>query len=91
MGMAIIANKCPGIYAAVCETIEAAEMSRSLNNINILMLGELLTTPHFAKKIIDVWLTTEFTKGWKPSTQEWLHQSMKDIEQIENQQFVSHK
>ena len=91
MGMAIIANKYPGIYAAVCETIEAAQMSRSINNANILTLGQLLTTPHLAEKIVDVWLTTQFTEGWKSSTQEWLHKSMEDIEQIENQQFIKDK
>ncbi|MDJ0731333.1 MAG: RpiB/LacA/LacB family sugar-phosphate isomerase [Crocosphaera sp.] len=91
MGMAIIANKYPGIYAAVCETIETAQMSRSINNANILTLGELITTPHLAKKIIDIWLTTEFTEGWETPIQEWLHQSMKDIAQIESQKFINYK
>lgn len=88
MGMAIIANKYPGIYAAVCENAEAARMSRSINNSNILTLGGLVTTPQVAQEILDTWLTTEFAQGWEFSVQEWLHHSMKDIAQLETQQFA---
>lgn len=88
MGMAIIANKHPGIYAAVCENAEAARLSRSINNSNILTLGGLVTTPQVAQEIVDTWLTTEFTQGWELSVQEWLHNSMKDIAQLETQQFA---
>lgn len=88
MGMAIIANKHPGIYAAVCENAEAARMSRSINNSNILTLGGLVTTPQVAQEIVDTWLTTEFTQGWEFAVQEWLHNSMKDIAQLETQQFA---
>ncbi|WP_293124496.1 RpiB/LacA/LacB family sugar-phosphate isomerase [Okeania sp. SIO1I7] len=48
MGMAIIANKHPNVYAAVCESIYAAQKSRSINNSNILTLGGLITTPQVA-------------------------------------------
>lgn len=87
MGMAIIANKHPGIYAAPCENTETARMSRSINNANILTLGGLITTPQVAQNIVDVWLSTKFTQGWEAPVQEWLHHSMKDIAQIEAQQF----
>ena len=87
MGMAIVANKHPGIYAAPCENAETARMSRSINNSNILTLGGLITTFQVAKSIVDVWLSAEFTQGWEASIQEWLHNSMKDIAQLETQQF----
>ncbi|MUH00319.1 RpiB/LacA/LacB family sugar-phosphate isomerase [Scytonema sp. UIC 10036] len=87
MGMAIIANKYPGVYAAVCENSNAAEKSRSINNSNVLTLGGLITKPEVAKEIVDTWLTTEFTQGWEPAIQEWLQNSMKDISQLEKQQF----
>lgn len=87
MGMAIIANKHPGIYAAPCENAGTARMSRSINNSNILTLGGLITTPQVARDIVDVWLSTEFTQGWEPPVQEWLHNSMKDIVLLETQQF----
>lgn len=87
MGMSIIANKHPGIFAAVCETTYAAEKSRSINNANILTLGSMITTAEVAKDIVEVWLQTEFTQGWDPSIQQWLHNSMGEIASIETQQF----
>ncbi|HEY9849621.1 MAG TPA: RpiB/LacA/LacB family sugar-phosphate isomerase [Leptolyngbyaceae cyanobacterium] len=87
MGMAIIANKYPGVYAAVCENTYAAKKSRSINNSNILTLGGFVTTPQVAQEIVEIWLTTEFTQGWEPSIQQWLQNSMMDIEHIEKQQF----
>ncbi|MFQ4141852.1 RpiB/LacA/LacB family sugar-phosphate isomerase [Chlorogloeopsis sp. ULAP02] len=87
MGMAIIANKHPGVYAAVCENPNAAEKSRSINNSNILTLGGFLTSPESALAIVDTWLQTEFTQGWEPSIQEWLQNSMHDIADLEKQQF----
>ncbi|MDJ0572009.1 MAG: RpiB/LacA/LacB family sugar-phosphate isomerase [Pleurocapsa sp. MO_192.B19] len=89
MGMAIIANKHPHVYAAVCETAYAASKSRSINNANVLTLGGFVTTPEIAREIVDIWLNTEFTEGWEPPIQEWLHNSMKDIAQLEQQQFGS--
>ncbi len=87
MGMSIIANKHPGIYAAVCESTFAAEKSRSINNSNILTLGSLVTTEAVAKDIVYIWLKTEFTEGWDESIQEWLKNSMCDISSIEHNQF----
>lgn len=87
MGMAIVANKAPGIYAAVCETIHAAEKARSINNANVLALGGMFTTPVLAAEIVETWLQTEFTQGWQPSTQTWLENSLKDIAELEVQQF----
>jgi len=87
MGMAIIANKQPGVYAAVCESTFAAEKSRSINNANILTLGSMVTTEAVAKDIVDVWLKTVFTVGWDPAIQQWLQNSMNDIDAIEESQF----
>lgn len=87
MGMSIIANKHPDVYAAVCESTFAAEKSRSINNANILTLGSMVTTEAVAKDIVDVWLKTEFTEGWNESIQEWLKNSMADISSLEQNQF----
>ena len=88
MGMAIIANKHPRVFAAVCENVEAAKNSRSINNSNILTLGGLVTTATVAREIVDTWLNTEFTQGWEQPIQEWLENSMGDIAEIEKEQFL---
>jgi len=87
MGMSIVANKHPGVYAAVCESTFSAEKSRSINDSNILTLGSMATTPEIANDIVDVWLKTEFTEGWDAPMQDWLKGAIKDISGLENQQF----
>ena len=87
MGMAIIANKHPGVYAAVCENAFAAEKARSINDANVLTLGGLITSAEAAKEIVDTWLKTEFTEGWEKSIVDWLYHSKKDISRIEEERF----
>ncbi len=89
MGMSIIANKHPGVFAAVCETAFAAEKSRSINNSNVLTLGGFITTPTIAREIVDAWLSTEFTQGWNPDIRQWLQNSMGDINELERKQFTN--
>ena len=60
IGMCIAANKVPGIRAAVCYDIRTAKLSREHNNANILALGGRIMNPERAKKIVSVWLTTDF-------------------------------
>ena len=88
MGMCIVANKHPGVFAAVCETVFAAEKSRSINNSNVLTLGGFVTTPTIAKEIVDTWLNTEFTQGWDSNIQAWLENSMGEINELERKQFA---
>jgi ribose 5-phosphate isomerase B len=87
MGMAIIANKHPNVYAAVCEDPSAATKARSINNANIVTLGGMVTTPYKAKKIVDAFLTTEFKSGWDEAIQAFLDRSMVEIQRIESDEF----
>ena len=87
MGMAIIANKFPGVYAAVCENTHAAEKSRSINNANVLTLGGMFTTPQLAQEILNTWLSTDFAQGWDPAIQAWLENSLTEIAELESTQF----
>lgn len=63
IGMCIAANKFPGIRAALCYNIKTAKLSREHNDANILALGGRTLNPESAKKIVSVWLTTEFEGG----------------------------
>jgi RpiB/LacA/LacB family sugar-phosphate isomerase len=83
MGMAIIANKVKGAYAAVCENVRAAVNARAINNANILTFGEAVTTPTLAKEIIAAWLKTSFAEGKVGPDRAWYEQSMNDIAAIE--------
>jgi ribose 5-phosphate isomerase B len=63
VGMAIVANKFPGIRAAVCLDVETARMSRLHNDTNILILAGRRTDPKTAREIIEAWLETRFEGG----------------------------
>ena len=60
IGMAIVANKFPGIRAAACYNEDAARMSRKDNDANVLTTGGKYVTPEDAKKILRIWLKTDF-------------------------------
>ena len=59
-GMAIAANRFPGIRAALCHNLYTATQSRSNNNANVLCLGKEELAPHDAIQIVDIWLKTEY-------------------------------
>jgi ribose 5-phosphate isomerase B len=63
VGMTIVANKYPGIRAALCLDEETATLSRLHNDTNILCLAGRKTDSEKARKIIDVWLNTPFEGG----------------------------
>jgi ribose 5-phosphate isomerase B len=63
IGMAIVANKVPGVRAAQAHDIYSAERARKSNNAQIITLGALVVGPELAKSLIDVWLRSEFGGG----------------------------
>ena len=63
IGMAIAANKFPGVRAAPCFDELTAEMSRRHNNLNILCLSADMLGDRLVGRLVDVWLKTEFEGG----------------------------
>ena len=63
IGMAIAANKLPGVRAAVATEVESARLSRSHNNANILALGARLTAEAQARDIVAAFLDTPYEGG----------------------------
>jgi len=63
IGIAIVANKVPGIRAAVCADAFDAERSRRHNDANILVLGAERLRDGPAKRIVETWLSTPFEAG----------------------------
>lgn len=62
-GMAIAANKVPGVYAAVCHDPYTAERAMKSNNTNVMTLGALVIGVELAKKLVGIWLSSEFQGG----------------------------
>jgi ribose 5-phosphate isomerase B len=63
IGMAIAANKVPGVRAAACTDTDAARLSREHNDANILTLGARVIGRETARAILEVWLETDFAGG----------------------------
>lgn len=63
VGMSIVANRFPGVRAALCLDTETARLSRMHNDANILVLAGRKTDPEAGKAILQVWLSTPFEGG----------------------------
>lgn len=83
MGMAIVANKYEGVYAAVCENTYAAEKARAINDANVLTIGGWITGSIVACEMVDKFLETEFTQGLEKWRQEFLKNASEQVKKIE--------
>lgn len=63
VGMAIVANKVPGVRAVLCLDTDTAQMSRKHNDTNVLVLAGRRTDVEAAQSIITTWVETEFDGG----------------------------
>lgn len=63
IGMAITANKVPGVRAAVCHDSYSTERSRKSNNCQIMTMGARVVGAELAKNLVDVWMESEFSGG----------------------------
>jgi len=59
-GMAMVANKVPGVRAAVCNESYSAEFTRLHNDVNVLCLGARIIEPVEAPGILKLFLDTPF-------------------------------
>ncbi len=63
IGMAIVANRFPGVRAALCHDLTSARLSREHNDANLLVLGGRLLGKGLAREITQVWLESAFQGG----------------------------
>jgi ribose 5-phosphate isomerase B len=63
IGMSIVANKFPGVRAALANDLFSSRCSREHNDANILIIGGRIVGKELAKEIVKVWLETPFTGG----------------------------
>src|SRR6266545_8097183 len=62
-GMAIAANKVPGVRAAVAWNEEIARLAREHNDANVLSLAARCTSPEENDKIVRAWFAASFDGG----------------------------
>lgn len=61
-GCSLVANKIPGIRAALCHDNETAKGARIWNHANVLALSLRTTSPAIAKEILDSWFGTPLSQ-----------------------------
>lgn len=62
-GEAMVANKVPGIRAALCHDVTTARLARAHNDANVLALGQRTTGSAVVKDVVQAWLDTPFEGG----------------------------
>ena len=63
IGSAMVANKVPGVRAALCYDLSSARNSREHNHANVLTLGAALIGDGLAWQIVQEWLSVEWGTG----------------------------
>jgi ribose 5-phosphate isomerase B len=80
IGMAIAANKFPGVRAAPCNDEVTAEMSRRHNDLNVLCLSADMLSPRTVERMVEVWLGTPFEGGRHERRVEKIHELEQTID-----------
>ena len=63
IGMSIVANKFPGVRAALATDVFMAHMAKEHNNANVLVLGGRVLDPDLAVEMVNVWLDSRYEAG----------------------------
>jgi ribose 5-phosphate isomerase B len=63
IGMSIVANKIPGIRAALAHDEVTARRSREHNHCNVLCLGTDLLSEDQIRQIVEIFLSTPYVPG----------------------------
>ena len=74
VGMAIAANKVPGVRAAPVVDTDTARLAREHNDLNVLTLGARVTPEVRARAIVKVFLETAFAGGRHANRVAKIHQ-----------------
>lgn len=81
-GCTIVANKIPGIRAALCADAETAKGARIWNHANVLGLSLRKTSDAILKEILTTWFETPY------STDEWNRLQIQRVNQIDKQKAL---
>jgi ribose 5-phosphate isomerase B len=63
LGMAMVANKVPGVFAGTCHDAYSAERLCKSNSAQVLTLGARVIGPELAKTVVSAWIHSRFEGG----------------------------
>lgn len=90
MGVNIVANKYPGVYCGLVESIFTAQLCRTINNCNVLSLGGFLNAPTKACKMADAFLDVEFASSGDEVDPDFLRMSFDKIQEMEKEIYITY-
>ena len=61
IGMSMVANKFPGIRAALCTNESMAQMAREHNDAQIICMGGRVSSDEIGVKMLEIFLKTNFS------------------------------
>lgn len=83
MGVNIVANKFPGVYCGLCESVMTARLCRIINNCNVLSMGGAIIGEYTAKQMADAFLQTGFSEGFSEATPAFLRNAFEHVKEID--------
>jgi ribose 5-phosphate isomerase B len=86
-GSVITAAKFKGVYPVHVTNTFMAKKASAINACNVLVFGEWLSPAVHAFEMIDAWLNTEFGADNSDEWKAFLENCIKEIGEIENEQF----
>ncbi len=63
IGIAIAANKIPGVRAATVHDVTSARLAKEHNDANVVCIGERLVGPEVAAQALDAFFAATFQEG----------------------------
>ncbi|WP_296667818.1 RpiB/LacA/LacB family sugar-phosphate isomerase [Demequina sp.] len=78
-GSAMIANKVPGVFAAVCQDPFCAGLARSHSDTNVLCIGGKIIGSALALEIVRVWMATD----WLGATEDKYARRVEKVKEID--------
>jgi len=74
IGMSMVANRLPGVRAALCSSSETAKLAKQHNHANILCLGARMDRSDSIEDILDSWFSTDIEHGRHDRRVEKIHE-----------------
>jgi len=87
VGVCLTANKFKGVYAAVVESVFAAEHCRLINDCNIMCMGGYILGEYMVLEMVDKFIQTEFAHEFEAGRKAYLRTQIEKIAEIEDANF----
>lgn len=85
MGVNLVANRYPGVYCGLCESLHTAKMARTITNCNVLALGGNIVAYDLACRMVKVFLDTEFGETFSDETAAGLGKMFAEMEKVDKE------